>query len=143
MSDKPTITKMNEAIAIFDGWELVRIGYFDTTDETDWQIENDKWIEEVGIEDVGHYIVKVKENTWHQWEDVAYHTSWDWLMPVVRKIYGTLQQALKARPPHTCTNGDLIEVDIGCAIRECDIEKTHEYVYNFIQWYNKTQTNGE
>ena len=71
---------------------------------------------------------------------MKYHSSWNCLMPVVRKIYNTLAEMLRKRPPHTACHGDMIEVDIHCAIREVDIVKTHGYVYQFIQWYNKQST---
>jgi hypothetical protein len=70
-------------------------------------------------------------------KEAKYHSSWDWLMPAVKKIYDTLAEMLKKRPPHTACQGDLIEVDIHCAIREVDILKAHGHVYQFCLWYNK------
>lgn len=69
---------------------------------------------------------------------LKYNCNWSWLMPVGKKIYEYLQQDLRKRPPHTCTEGDLLEVDIHCAIKEYNIEKAHEAIYHFITWYNTT-----
>lgn len=78
------------------------------------------------------------------WTPVAkmkYHSSWEWLMPVGKKIFDYLQEVARNRPRHTCSQGDLIEVDISCAIREYDREKAHQYIVDFIKWYNQqTQT---
>ena len=70
-------------------------------------------------------------------EGLWYHESWDELMPVVKKIGDFLQEDLKKRPPHTATHGDMIEVDIHCWIRLVNIKKTHEFVYQFIDWHNE------
>jgi hypothetical protein len=68
---------------------------------------------------------------------LKYHSSWDWLMPVGKKIYDLLAKMAKQRPPHTACHGDMLEVDIHCHIREYDREKAHKAIYDFLQWYNK------
>lgn len=117
MSNNHTIEQMNEVISLFDGWEL---------------IEEDN---------AQHF---KRNGCFYTHSQLLYHSSWDWLMPVVRKIYDILAEMLKKRPPHTACHGDMIEVDIHCAIREVDILKTHDFVHQFIQWYNKQKevTNG-
>jgi len=70
-------------------------------------------------------------------KDIQYHSSWDWLMPVGKKIFDFLQQSFKERPAHTCTTGDLIEVDITCAIREYNLTAVYQHVIQFIQWFNQ------
>lgn len=72
----------------------------------------------------------------YEMQYLKYHSSWDWLMPVGKKIYDLLAGELKKRPPHTASEGDLIEVDIHCAIREYNIVKAHEHIYRFVCWYN-------
>jgi len=75
----------NKLIAEFMGWQLVTVGYFGGEEETQWQRDNSDWMDEVNMDDVGDYFVNVPENKW-LYADVSYHTSWDWLMPVVEKI---------------------------------------------------------
>jgi hypothetical protein len=70
-------------------------------------------------------------------KDAKYHSSWDWLMPVGKKIYDLLADMMKQRPQHTACHGDVLEVDIHCYIREYNLPKAHQAVYQFIQWYNK------
>ncbi len=72
----------------------------------------------------------------YHWFDLKYHEDWNQLMLVGKKIYDWLQEQMKNRPAHTATHGDLLEVDIHCAIKEYDIKKTHKAIYNFITWYN-------
>lgn len=71
------------------------------------------------------------------WSDLNYHASWELLMEVGKKIFDWLQQDMKNRPPHTCTQGDLIEVDISCAIREYNKEEAHKHIVRWIEWYNQ------
>jgi hypothetical protein len=53
-----------------------------------------------------------------------YHTSWDWLMPVVEKCYHN--------------GSDENEVgDITHALLDCDINHTYRSVAEFIKQYNK------
>ncbi len=81
----------NELIAKFMGYEKVRVGYWDDNDpddgETQWQRDNNKWLEAHQIYNVGLYAVNLKENTWYHWEELNFHLSWDWLMPVIQKIH--------------------------------------------------------
>lgn len=66
---------------------------------------------------------------------LKYHSSWDWLMPVIKKIGDYLQTIDRPSKNHCC-KGDLLEVDITCAIHEIDILLTHKAVIEFILWYN-------
>ena len=75
--------------------------------------------------------------------ELQYHSSWDWLMPVGKRIRDLLSDMLSKRPPHTACMGDVIEVDITCALHEYDIKKVHEAIYVFIQWFNKQQSNEQ
>lgn len=60
-------------------------------------------------------------------EDLKYHSSWDWLMPVVKKI-GEMKVG----------NGDPNLYDeIDYALRPAIIENVWLAVIEFIQWYNK------
>lgn len=55
---------------------------------------------------------------------VCYHTSWDWLMPVVERCYDN--------------GADENEVgDITHALLDCDIDHTYRAVVEFIADYNK------
>ncbi len=83
---KKEISKGNEIISNFMGFEKVRIGYLGTKSETKWQLKHEKWLEKNDIDNVGTYIVNVKKNKCIGWDSVAYHKSWDWLMPVVEEI---------------------------------------------------------
>tara|TARA_R110000751_G_scaffold73213_1_gene148187 strand:- start:1099 stop:1371 length:273 start_codon:yes stop_codon:yes gene_type:complete len=55
---------------------------------------------------------------------LLYHTSWDWLMPVVEKIY---QLELD-------NEGALLVRD---AVAEANLNNTYQAVVEFIEWYNK------
>jgi hypothetical protein len=114
MSNEPTIEQMNEVIALFMGGSSIK-------------------------EHGGHRYVYYKNTCARAVSELKYHSSWGALMPVVKKIYDTLANMLKKRPPHTACQGDLIEIDIHCAIREVDILKAHGYVYQFCLWYNKKE----
>lgn len=57
--------------------------------------------------------------------NLKYHTSWDWLMPVVMRCY---------------ESDTKIEVgDITHGLLDCDLESTHKAVVEFIKTYNKTK----
>lgn len=60
-----------------------------------------------------------------------YHTSWDWLMPVVEKIRSTAG---------VCINSDSKEKHFAFEIFGLNIvtpiETVYMYVINYIKWYN-------
>lgn len=66
-----------------------------------------------------------------------YESSWDMLMPIVEKIKTILQNLQDSRPQHTACYGDLIEVDIHCALHEVNISMVHKAVVEFIKWHNE------
>ena len=63
-----------------------------------------------------------QDNNTHEFHPIKYHTSWDWLMPVVNKCYTSNMQ----HPNDDITQG-LIDVDI---------EATYQAVVKFIKIYN-------
>jgi gluconate kinase len=59
------------------------------------------------------------EDGLHIGNTLQYHTSWDWLMPVIDKCY---QEHMSK-----C---------IADAVMTCDIDKTYEVIVEFIKEYN-------
>lgn len=143
MQKNATVEEMNEVITRFMGYEKVRVGYSGTKDATKWQKKNEGWMEKVGIDSVGDYYVDVENDEWMFCDDANYDKSWDALMPVGEKIYNLLAEMAKQRPPHTACHGDMIEVDIHCYIREYNIKKAHDAIYQFITWYQNQQKQND
>lgn len=118
MANEPTIEAMNLAIVEF------------------MQVEKDHHSYLTG----GRFrTVYLFDGYWLPLRKLKYHTSWDWLMPVGKKIRDLLNDLQKKRPPHTACHGDLIEVDIRCAVGEYDIVNAHKHMFTFITWYNEYQ----
>lgn len=113
--------KYTTAFAEYMGFEIVKIGYFGCEDETQWQLDNEEWMEQVGIESVGIYGVDKILNEWYEYDDLKYTTSWDWLLKVWYKssteIFG--QQELTAKCAMT--------------ILDFNIKKTVENLYKLIK----------
>lgn len=112
---EPTIEQMNEAIALFMGLKP-RL---------------------VQPPDPALRCIEVWHN--NESQSMKYHTSWDWLMPVVKKIKGMhfdiLQRTLIMEYMHAAA-------PMNSALISIDIEKLHAGVYDFLLWYNQQpQTN--
>lgn len=118
MSTEVTTEIMNEAIGVFMGYKMYDKRYPRNHGIGAPEAEPEKCM----------IIQKAK-----------YHTSWDALMPVGKKIRDMLNDMQKKRPPHTACHGDLIEVDIHCAVSSYDIVNAHKNMYIFIKWYNECQ----
>jgi hypothetical protein len=85
---------------------------------------------------IARFMADFREKQLDSGMQLKYHTSWDWLIPVVKKIKGMhtdiLKQAyvmdyMKAAAP----------MNYGLCF--LDIEKTHAGVYSFLVWYNKSK----
>jgi len=61
--------------------------------------------------------------------DLQFHTSWDWLMPVVSKCYDNSEEA-----DGKDTN---VVGDISHHLLDVDMEQTYKAVVEFIKWYNE------
>lgn len=64
--------------------------------------------------------------------------SWDWLLPVYRKIRDIINDRAKL-DKHTRTQGDLFELDAQMAICEVNIQKAFDSIVEFIKWWNASQ----
>lgn len=69
-----------------------------------------------------------------------YNTSWDWLMPVIRKVYELLMQNVDQH--NKITDAKEREWDehasrVVMLSITCNIEFAHRNVVEFIKWYNQ------
>jgi len=145
----------NELIAEFMGFTKVTIDYVDTEYETQWQKDNQDWIEKMEIDSVGDYYVNVPENKFFDTEDgLKYDTSWDWLIPVVEKIEKMGGETVLFKFNHISqqspgyTGLHLFTIDNGNELFENDGDSKKEAVYKtvvkFIEWFNyDNEENGE
>ena len=70
----------------------------------------------------GRYLMfEYADNNHRTEQDLAYHNSWDWLMPVVVECL---------------TTGDRQHFVINDALLTCNIEEVHKAVVEFIKEYN-------
>ena len=126
MDDKE-ILEGNRLIALFDGGVLEKNdpNFYETFTQAD--IGHILW--------VGFYP-----------DALEYHTSWDWLMPVVGKIYELRKGEAKRLAPIMkgttwVTKYDGPVWDVERELRAVNIDKLWQSVVNFIKWYNKQSTN--
>lgn len=61
-------------------------------------------------------------------DDLEYHSSWDWLMPVINKL---------PKDQSTMAYCDNLFDNMSDGFFECDIDKVWLAVVNFIKWYNQ------
>ncbi len=85
-----------------------------------------------------------KEGAWNDFKDLKFHSSWDWLMPVVEKI-----ESLSKNPciqwwatiyANTCSIADEDENVICDVPANTKIEATWKAVIDFITWHNQNKT---
>ncbi len=92
--------------------------------------ENNKMIAEfMGLAPNECGVYQTKRGPYHL-ENLSYHISWDWLMPVVKKIddlFGNTDEV-----------DDMINV-VHNAVLQFNIRTTHQAVIEFINEYNKNK----
>jgi hypothetical protein len=138
----------NKLIAEFMGFEKVTVGYIGCDDETEWQRIHINWMDENELDSVGDYAVNIAANKWFEWEDVKYHSSWDWIMPVLIEIETRLDVVTSIQinrykdvgykqlfgETSVCLfegNHDTIITDAGLKI-----DALWEAIVRFLIWYN-------
>ena len=67
-------------------------------------------------------------------EELAYHTSWDWLMPVVQKCYDLEDEEM---------NNLGATADISMYLTDVDIQGVYSAVSEFIKQYTITQNQDD
>ena len=78
------------------------------------------------------------------YSNLKYHSSWDWLMPVVSKIGKMYEDLVKnAYKTKTTISYDIDSTyaDVICRNVTIDIGHLFERVVAFIKWYNTCQKN--
>jgi len=126
--NEPTIDQINEAIAVFNGWE--------------------RYEDKYGIWFKRGDLIKCLHP---KLQDLRYHTSWDWLMPVVQKI-GNLRVKSSASynsdlmfrieivNGYTEIEGATEKIFFNSSIEGSMLNATYKAVYQFITWYNQQIT---
>lgn len=110
MANEPTIDVMNEAIALFDGYER-------------YEDKFGMWFKREGLIKCLH----------PKLQELKYHTSWSWLMPVwVRFRDLDFRGNAPRRWNHENHKERIVNCLISGTIGEC-----HEAMYNGIKWYQK------
>lgn len=115
------ILEGNKLIAAFIGWKLVCLN----PDEP----EEDHYVEYHRFDYKGEVVETHSGGDswcWSKGQTIPFHSSWDWLMPVVEKCYSLCNDG---------KNPDM-EVKLSEALLSCDIDELHAAVVQFIQWYN-------
>lgn len=109
-------------------------------------LENNKLIAEfMGIVYPMLDNVIVIDNVVTKEDDLQYHKSWDWLMPVVEKIEATLDDdgygnnVLIETSSCTILSVNDGSVVIGFTEGITKREATYQAVVEFIKWYNKNK----
>lgn len=135
LTESEKVEQQNKLIAEFMGWDVIRVGYYgqawgEEDDETEWQNENREWLDKMGIESIGRYMVKVKENDWFLFDDAKYHSSWDWLIPAWYKFRDLTFKDRKNEIPHShhCQS-------ISRAICYEDIGSAYSRLSAAIEWH--------
>ena len=83
--------------------------------------------------------------TGYDFDDLEYHCSWDWLMPVVEKIesldiyFGISSKNITVFPIDNLNANKPIVKIMGWIEKLTKIEATHKAVVEFIKWYNENK----
>jgi hypothetical protein len=63
-------------------------------------------------------------------DNLKYHESWDWLMPVIKKIFKTIQYSIPITPEYH------VVVSLLNDLSTCNIKNTYNSVVRCIKWHN-------
>lgn len=140
----------NDLIAKFMGYDRVTVGYLGCEDETQWQLDNQKWMEKVELESVGDYYVNIPNDEYYNIEyDELRYDEWNNLMKVIEKIesMGFLTSLMTINPKPL----NEIGFNVGSHVfgiykgnlqfdNENESSKmgaVYDTIIKFIEWYNQ------
>ena len=118
MNKVPTIEQINEAIALFMGGSSIK-------------------------EHGGHRYVYYQSSCARCVDELKYHSSWDWLMPVWKKAGEVLYDIRGDLSDTRYLEAHKITKAFMDACQKVELDQAHKAVYNalqFIQWYNNQST---
>lgn len=85
------------------------------------------------------YVMNYMENKPHYIPSLMqYHKSWDWFMPVYRKIRDIINDR-SMYDKNTITTLDLLELDVQISVSEVSLEKAFNYAVKFVAYWNACQ----
>lgn len=132
------IASNNNLIANFMGGYIVEERDYEMPHGSQSSVSVNKWIKPIGVPswasfaDIGHF---------------EYHSSWDWLMPVIRKINGMGKEfqftIFKTYVSCTVEKGGKFYKDFSFSHAEyiteeqSDITAAFNLVIKFIEWHNQ------
>jgi len=64
---------------------------------------------------------------------LKYHTSWDWLMPCIKKFNDMVKMEEIEHDMQSSALDDLMQI----AVLRCNIADAHNYLSQLITWYNQ------
>lgn len=121
MSTEPTTEMMNEVIARFVGGKRI-------------QHPSQKFFSE------DHFGYVCHKGHWWNERNLQYHTSWDWLIPVIQKIKGMHLDILKQAYVMEYMKA---AAHMNSGLLSLKIEEAHLGVYKFLTWYNQQKQINE
>lgn len=141
----------NDLIAKFMGYDKVTIGYFEGESETQWQRDNQDWLDKVGLENIGDFYVNVLENKFFTvYGNELCYREWNNLMKVIEKIedMGYLTSITKYKPEalrvmgigaptHLCSIWGTNFKPVFDGDGETKLDAVYQSVVMFIEWYNE------
>lgn len=82
-----------------------------------------------------------KENDWYSIDGLQYNSDWSLLMPVVEKIFKLTEFDSVTEGKYHNRSPYFVQrlQDLSYAVLTIKIERVHEAVTQFIQWYNTQQ----
>ena len=79
----------------------------------------------------GYIMVRYSDNNERTLQDTHYHTSWDWLMPVVVRLFDVIQY-------NEFDGADNLSFRLNDTLLETNLDSLYNIVVEFINEYNKT-----
>lgn len=126
------IKEGNKLIAEFMGYQILHKKYeylnFNSSNESYWDITEG----DIVCDENGNEVDALDNYPFYSLEDLPFHSSWDWLMPVVSKCSKT--KGFYDTKFQTYCKGALFFEDLDLYSPIDDIYKA---VVEFIKWYNE------
>ncbi len=84
---------------------------------------------------------EIQNSSWWNEKSLKYHSSWDWIMPVWKKIGGKMYEIRRTVSGEEYQRAAVLTQHVLKAFQKADIDSAFLWIVESVKWYNQLPAN--